>query len=82
MRLELIRQGRKLVKYANYETWVCSGDAVDDGSSALVGGVYGIGGGLGTIVLADPVWFLYIDRYRIGQEQQKQLDKQKEAERE
>lgn len=82
MRLELIRQGRKLVKYANYETWVCSGDAVDDGSSALVGGVYGIGGGLGTIVLADPVWFLYKDRYRIGQEQQKQLDKQKEAERE
>jgi len=58
MRLELIRQGRKIVKYTNYETWVCSGDAVD-GSSALVGGVYGIGGGLGTIVFAKPVCFLY-----------------------
>lgn len=57
MRLELIRQGRKIVKYTNYETWVCSGDAVD-GSSALVGGVYGVGGGLGTIVLAVPVCFL------------------------
>lgn len=39
-------------------TCVCSSDT-GDGSSALVGGVYGIGGGLGTIFLAAAVGFLY-----------------------